>query len=130
MLNFTLYVTVEPRTSWRYDVAELAKRNIHGVETDVLAEKVKLLRDSFVYPSYYGWTLSARDSGLLRQLAAKYATAMLLIDDLHTVVDFDHDLLVNYFIRRSEDDLVQLAEGEDLFHCTAFYTAFGKRPGR
>ncbi|GAV03678.1 hypothetical protein RvY_14070 [Ramazzottius varieornatus] len=120
---------VEPRTAWRYDADELARRTTHGVERDVLVEKVRVLRGSFVFPAYYGWILSARDSGLLRQLAAKYAIAMLQIDDLHQVVDFDHDLLVNNLIRRSIHDLLHLGQGEDLFHLTAFYTAFGKKLG-
>ncbi|OQV16323.1 putative 2',3'-cyclic-nucleotide 3'-phosphodiesterase [Hypsibius exemplaris] len=119
---------IEPRTAWRYDWRQLAKRSTHGVQASVIESKVEKLKRNVVIPVYYGFMVSADDSGKLRLLAAKLARTMLQVDELSQAADGEADLLVNEFAKRSDDELVAWKES-DQFHCTAFYTAFGKRLG-
>ncbi|XP_060590391.1 2',3'-cyclic-nucleotide 3'-phosphodiesterase-like isoform X2 [Ruditapes philippinarum] len=58
-------VIVEPRTPWRYDPDELAARNIHNVDRDLISKKLKSLTDNVYRPLYYGWFVCKTDSSLL-----------------------------------------------------------------
>ena len=67
--NYTV-VLVEPRTSWKWNPVELARRNKHGVAVDVLRKKVGMYDE--VYPTYYGWFLNVEDSRRLLELCQKF----------------------------------------------------------
>jgi len=60
-------VVVEPRTPWRFNIDELARRNKHGVDRFILSKKVKDWES--VRARYYGWFLSLPDSRLLVERA-------------------------------------------------------------
>ena len=47
-------VIVEPFTPWKYDPDELALRNKHNVDRDLIAKKLKSLTDNVYRPLYYG----------------------------------------------------------------------------
>lgn len=120
---------VEPKTAWRYNYRELARRNIHGVDAATIKAKVEKLQEKFVCPMYYGFTVSALESGQLRLWAAKLARVVLQMNELSEVVDRNEGLLAREFANRTDEELAEWKECEDLLHCTAFYTFFGKRPG-
>ena len=63
-------VVVLPRTWWRFEPAELAKRNKHGVCEEVLRKKVRMFEESI--PMYYGWMVNEYDSQKLFDLGRKY----------------------------------------------------------
>lgn len=129
MAHLYRFVTLlaEPRTAGTPQ--ECAARSKHGVTEALIAAKLKKLRNNFIFPLYYGFMVSAVDSGSLRLWAAKLARAMLQTDGMSDVADSEGDLLVNEFVGRTDADLVQWKERQDLLHCTAFYTGYGKRPG-
>lgn len=121
---------VEPKTPWRYDAQELFARNIHNVGLDVIESRVKKLQEKHVFPAYYGWMLSAEDSAHLKRLAVKLAIAVLQVEELRFLIEGNQDILMNQFIRTPNEDMVEWKERCDLYHCTAFYTGYGRRPGK
>ena len=66
--NYTV-VAVEPKTPWRKNPEQLAKRNKHGVPVDVLRKKVQSYDEGV--PLYYGWFLNQAQSGQVMRLAEK-----------------------------------------------------------
>ena len=67
--NYTV-ILVMPQTWWRFDAAELAKRNKHNVPESVLL--TKLGKFETVLPFYWGWFLNEADSCSMIHLAEKY----------------------------------------------------------
>lgn len=65
--NQYVVIVLEPRTKWRYDAEELAKRNSHGVKAEDIRKKLKGFEDSV--PFYHGWFLMLTDSLQLKELA-------------------------------------------------------------
>jgi hypothetical protein len=91
---------------------------------------VEKLQKKFCTPHYYGFMISAGDSGQLQLWSAKLARTILQIDQVsHAVDSATQKLLLQQFAERSDEELAEWKECQDLFHCTAFYTALGKRPG-
>ncbi|OWF35412.1 NEDD4-binding protein 2-like 1 [Mizuhopecten yessoensis] len=60
-------IMLEPRTKWRYDAEELAKRNSHGVKADDIRKKIKDFQECAPY--YFGWFLTVSDSLHLKDIA-------------------------------------------------------------
>lgn len=47
-------VVVEPLSPWRYNPEELAKKNSHEVEIDLIEAKLRALLNNVLRPMYYG----------------------------------------------------------------------------
>lgn len=56
-------VIMEPKTPWCFDPAQLALKNTHGVDREVLEKKVAQFETAL--PIYYAWFLSPSDSRAL-----------------------------------------------------------------
>ena len=54
------YIIVVPRTNWKDNAEELARRNIHGVDLESVQRKINQFEE-FI-PLYYGWFLNPVDS--------------------------------------------------------------------
>ena len=63
-------VPVVPKTKWKFDACELAKRNKHGVEQEFLEKKVSKFET--VVPYYYAWFMNKDDSERLITLGSKW----------------------------------------------------------
>ena len=92
-------VVLEPKTPWKRNAKELARRNSHNVTEDVLSKK--LGQFDRVSPLYYAWFLSDDAS---RQLLA-YSGGLLT-----SCLDFIEELEEGFFGRGNLGDIL---------HCTA-----------
>ncbi|KAJ8867418.1 hypothetical protein PR048_031219 [Dryococelus australis] len=63
MENCYVVVVVEPRTPWKWDPEQLAKKNTHKVNMEVMFAKLEMW-DTIV-PLYFGWFLNTVDSCIL-----------------------------------------------------------------
>ena len=57
-------VLVEPKTSWKYNISDLALRNHHKVSEEVLGELLAEFEQ--IIAVYYGWFLSENSSKALK----------------------------------------------------------------
>ena len=76
----------------------LAKKNKHGVSTEVLEKRVKLYQKlRYVRPMYFGWFLSEADSKLVMDLAYQ-----VLVKVQETSEDFRYGHLLSIFLKPSK----------------------------
>ncbi len=70
-----LVVIVTPKTPWRLDPEELARRNSHGVPFHVISKKVRAFTS--LAPLYWGWFVCLQDSDRLCNLGHQCFTQCL-----------------------------------------------------
>lgn len=64
--NYTV-ITVQPRTPWKFNATELARRTNHGVNIGTIQRRIDEFEEGI--PLYYGWFLSESHSRRVRQKA-------------------------------------------------------------
>ena len=57
-------VLVEPKTSWKYSISDLAQKNHHNVTEEILREQLSEFEQ--IVAVYYGWFLSEDSSRTLK----------------------------------------------------------------
>ncbi|XP_055355718.1 2',3'-cyclic-nucleotide 3'-phosphodiesterase-like isoform X2 [Paramacrobiotus metropolitanus] len=120
---------VEPQTPWRYDAGVLLKKNVHGVDRETIERRLKRLQERFVFPMYYGWFLTPSDSLELLALAVKLANSMLRVEEVRRYVEGQRGSLFARLTATPEEEQMEWPLRRDLYHVTACYTQYGKRPG-
>lgn len=116
-------IIVEPLTPWRYDPAELTKRNTHGVDEETISKKLQSLQDNVYTPLYYGWFLTKDDSALvvkkfrdvLQQCVEEVSWPDLGSQNTSIDCDFIEEIFNNL-----QSTFVDPAP---MLHCTAAYLA-------
>lgn len=74
-----IVVLAEPRTPWKLNPRELAKRNKHKVTFTLLSRKCEQFED--IFPLYFAWFVSPKYCSLLRGCAEDILQGCLEIDD-------------------------------------------------
>lgn len=64
--NYTV-VTVQPRTPWKFNPTELAKRNKHAVDAETIRQRLRQFDEGI--PLYYGWFLNEKYSDNISRTA-------------------------------------------------------------
>ena len=82
-------VLVEPRTSWKYSITDLAVKNHHKVTEDILREQLSKFQQ--IIAIYYGWFSSAETSRTLKDRMFE-----VLSDCLEKIPSFKDRLVVKY----------------------------------
>lgn len=70
--NVYYVVLVEPKTSWRYSICELALKNHHNVTEEILMEQLSEFEQ--IIAVYYGWFLSEDNARTLKERMFKVLT--------------------------------------------------------
>ncbi|KAH3714898.1 uncharacterized protein LOC127855985 [Dreissena polymorpha] len=108
-------VVVEAQTPWRYNPRELAARNHHNVDLEMISQKLRSLQDNKLRPYYYGWFLRQCDS--LRLVAMATETLARCARELQ---DRGLALDVADFMTRTHKGLGDLYTApKKMLHCTA-----------
>ncbi|KAL5005692.1 hypothetical protein ScPMuIL_016850 [Solemya velum] len=65
-----IVIMVVPRTDWKMDPNECARRNVHDVPAEIIQRKINDFEDAV--PIYYAWFLNENSSAHLLSLKRKY----------------------------------------------------------
>jgi len=105
-------IIAEPKTSWKLNHRMLAKKNKHGVSSEVLEKRVKLYQKfRHIRPMYFGWFLGEADSKLVMNMAYQ-----LLAKVQETSEDFREDFGCDTSERLFNQDAIT---DKSTLHCTA-----------
>lgn len=121
-----IVAVVEPKTPWAKNAEELAMKNTHGVNEEIIYKKVKMYQDPC--PLYYGWFLNEKDSAVIIELANAWLKTAL--EELpYFFRDFSaqsgkttKEDILSYFSRQ------HFPNANDIIHCTSKFTARGSQP--
>ncbi|XP_070570635.1 2',3'-cyclic-nucleotide 3'-phosphodiesterase-like [Ptychodera flava] len=120
-------VLVEPKTSWKFDAYELARKNKHGVAFSMLQKKVESF-DTMI-PLFFGWFLNYTDSTTVRYKGNKIYRQLQkeaeFVEKFKMCVKGDPDAYLNFNTYYSVDSLVV---GPVVLHCTSKFCGRGKVP--
>ncbi|XP_060076188.1 2',3'-cyclic-nucleotide 3'-phosphodiesterase-like [Ylistrum balloti] len=126
--NHYVVIIVEPRTKWRYDAEELARRNSHGVKAEDIRKKLQGYQESDPY--YFGWFLTVSDSVHLKNIAKECVIESVKIypeirdkmfPNIESLSDLTEEMVYQYFSLES-------IETPCLLHCTAKFIGNPKKP--
>ncbi|XP_077997830.1 2',3'-cyclic-nucleotide 3'-phosphodiesterase-like [Glandiceps talaboti] len=124
--NYTV-VLVEPKTSWKFDAHELARRNKHNVQLTLLQKKVQSFET--MIPLFFGWFLNYTDSAKVRKQGQDVYKSLQqipeFVDRFKMCVHGDPSAALNFNAYFSADSFVV---GTHMLHCTAKFCARGKVP--
>ncbi|XP_072298872.1 2',3'-cyclic-nucleotide 3'-phosphodiesterase [Eucyclogobius newberryi] len=115
-------VFLEPRTEWRRDAAQLAKKTKRGLEQAKL-EAMKKAHEEMSVPLYFGWFLFFTVQDKVRETSKNFLKALEVLESFkkHTS-DFRGE-------GEEEVDLEQYFKAKGTLHCTAKFTNYGKAEG-
>ncbi|XP_033728351.1 2',3'-cyclic-nucleotide 3'-phosphodiesterase-like [Pecten maximus] len=126
--NQYVVIIVEPRTKWRFDAEELAKRNSHGVKADDIRKKISGYQENAPY--YFGWFLTVSDSVQLKDIAKDCVIESVksypeirdkMFPNIESLADLTEEMVYQYFSLQNE-------ETPCLLHCTAKFIGNPKNP--
>ncbi|XP_064598040.1 2',3'-cyclic-nucleotide 3'-phosphodiesterase-like [Liolophura sinensis] len=123
-------IMVTPKTSWRWNPEELARRNKHGVTVEILQKKVTMFQDTI--PLYYGWFLNEGDSERLLemrnwiyQICLQQCPAFREVLCRHTGLTEGEEEDMNSTLR----DHFTRSGSAGILHCTSRFCRWGKEDG-
>ncbi|XP_069108210.1 2',3'-cyclic-nucleotide 3'-phosphodiesterase-like [Argopecten irradians] len=121
-------IIVEPRTKWRFDAEELAKRNSHGVKAEDIRKKINGYQENS--PFYFGWFLSVSDSLQLKCIAKDCVIETVknypeirekMFPNVESLAELTEEMVHQYFSLENEETPCTL-------HCTAKFLGNPKNP--
>ncbi|CAL1539744.1 unnamed protein product, partial [Lymnaea stagnalis] len=123
-------VMVMPKTPWRMNPIELAKRNKHGMAVDVLKKKVQMFDD--IIPAYYAWFLNERKSEILLKIVTKiYEECLVKLPGLRESLLKELNIKSEHISKEMAGRILssyfsQEGKKSPLLHCTAKFCGRGK----